>query len=209
MLSPYLSIVLSLVSRSFFPRDKFVFSLLVYLWLYTSHLIFFLHIANYYEHQFHYIRLPLGDYAASEIKQYFRKAIHAIGMSLFVSLYLPSLPQTPPPPPRPPLSLTHTTHYTLHTTHYTEDNLKNGGNVLVHCVAGISRSASVVLAYLMWKENMSFEEALEYLKGLRPIVEPNDGFVKQLKDFEVQIRNGHWDDEPPQHHEDEERTPEA
>lgn len=58
------------------------------------------------------------------------------------------------------------------------------GVVLVHCYYGASRSATVVIAYLIKYERMRFREALEYLQILRPDTKPNDGFQKQLKDFE-------------------------
>ncbi|XP_002960839.2 dual specificity protein phosphatase 1B [Selaginella moellendorffii] len=62
------------------------------------------------------------------------------------------------------------------------------GMVLVHCVGGRSRSASVVIAYLMWKEGCSFDEALESLLACRKCVRPNDGFIKQLQEFESTLR---------------------
>ena len=62
----------------------------------------------------------------------------------------------------------------------------NGGVVLVHCFYGASRSASIVIGYLMKMERMRYHEALEYLQILRPGVHPNDGFEKQLKQFELQ-----------------------
>jgi atypical dual specificity phosphatase len=54
------------------------------------------------------------------------------------------------------------------------------GNVLVHCTAGISRSASIVIAYLIKEHNMSYQQALAYVKSRRPIVKPNDAFEDQL-----------------------------
>ncbi len=41
---------------------------------------------------------------------------------------------------------------------------------------GISRSATVVIAYLMAKKGMKFKEALEFVQSKREIVEPNGGF---------------------------------
>lgn len=56
-------------------------------------------------------------------------------------------------------------------------------NILVHCNAGVSRSPAVVIAYLMIEEDLSFDEALDRVKTVRPCVRPNDGFVKQLRDL--------------------------
>ncbi|PPQ73826.1 hypothetical protein CVT26_012141 [Gymnopilus dilepis] len=61
--------------------------------------------------------------------------------------------------------------------------LSNGGRILVHCVMGISRSATVVAAYLMQSRNMTAHEALNFVKKVRPQAHPNYGFVKQLDVF--------------------------
>ena len=57
----------------------------------------------------------------------------------------------------------------------------NDGNILIHCYAGISRSTSLLIAYLMLKYNVPYEEAYDFVKLKRPIINPNTGFVKQLK----------------------------
>jgi Leucine-rich repeat (LRR) protein len=46
------------------------------------------------------------------------------------------------------------------------------GKVFVHCQAGVSRSASVVIAWLMYKRQLNFEEALTIVRRARPLVEP-------------------------------------
>jgi len=58
------------------------------------------------------------------------------------------------------------------------------GKILVHCHKGISRSASVVMAYLMKTNELTIEEATEHVRGLRPVVSPNDAFLRQLATFE-------------------------
>lgn len=62
------------------------------------------------------------------------------------------------------------------------------GKTLVHCYAGISRSATIVISYLMKKHNMSFEEALSHCKKVRPIVNPNQGFIQQLTDYDIYLK---------------------
>ncbi|CAF1063816.1 unnamed protein product [Rotaria magnacalcarata] len=60
--------------------------------------------------------------------------------------------------------------------------------VLVHCQAGISRSSSIVLAYLIRYNNLSLEKAYEYLLEKRPIAAPNCGFLIQLIRYEKEIK---------------------
>eukprot|EP00004_Rigifila_ramosa_P016248 TRINITY_DN3832_c0_g1_i1.p2 TRINITY_DN3832_c0_g1~~TRINITY_DN3832_c0_g1_i1.p2 ORF type:complete len:159 (+),score=37.17 TRINITY_DN3832_c0_g1_i1:3-479(+) len=61
-----------------------------------------------------------------------------------------------------------------------------GGKVLVHCMAGMSRSASVCLAFLIQEKRMPFDQAYDLLREKRPIVHPNPGFVRQLLIWEDQ-----------------------
>ncbi|CAD8068556.1 unnamed protein product [Paramecium sonneborni] len=69
---------------------------------------------------------------------------------------------------------------------FIDENLQQG-NVLVHCMAGVSRSACIVIAYIMKTKKMSFRDAFQFVKSKRTIVWPNDGFVEQLKKFEIQL----------------------
>lgn len=53
--------------------------------------------------------------------------------------------------------------------------------VLVHCNAGVSRSSSVVLGYLIKECLMPFEEAFRVIKCKRPAIQPNAGFMRFLR----------------------------
>ncbi|XP_075162342.1 MAP kinase-specific phosphatase [Haematobia irritans] len=64
---------------------------------------------------------------------------------------------------------------------FIESACSTNGRILVHCNAGVSRSASVVIAYLMKYHNMDFETAYSHVKSLRECIQPNDGFMKQLR----------------------------
>ncbi|XP_050090933.1 dual specificity protein phosphatase 18 [Anopheles aquasalis] len=68
-----------------------------------------------------------------------------------------------------------------------EEESNANGVTLVHCVAGISRSATLCLAYLMKHHRMSLKDAYNHIKDKRPQVRPNVSFVKQLMDFEQQL----------------------
>lgn len=65
------------------------------------------------------------------------------------------------------------------------DNVKNsGGRVLVHCQAGISRSATICLAYLIGRLRFRLDEAYEFVKKRRSIISPNFNFMGQLLKWE-------------------------
>jgi atypical dual specificity phosphatase len=64
---------------------------------------------------------------------------------------------------------------------------KRNGKILVHCSAGISRSPTVVAAYLMKHEGMTLKAALGHIVRVRPQVSPNAGFLKQLKEMEMEL----------------------
>jgi atypical dual specificity phosphatase len=65
--------------------------------------------------------------------------------------------------------------------------LDAGGQVLVHCFAGKSRSASFVIAYLMQSSGLSYMDALRHVQKHRPVIEPNFGFELQLNAFEAEL----------------------
>jgi protein-tyrosine phosphatase len=65
--------------------------------------------------------------------------------------------------------------------------IKGDEKILVHCVAGRSRSATIVIAYIMWYRKISYEDAFNFVKERRTIVEPNDGFKEQLQLFEKEL----------------------
>ncbi len=68
------------------------------------------------------------------------------------------------------------------------DSVKNmNGKALIHCHAGISRSATICMAYLMATKRLRMEEAYEYVKSKRRIISPNFNFMGQLLGFETQV----------------------
>uniref|UniRef100_A0A8C5WHQ5 Dual specificity phosphatase 16 n=2 Tax=Leptobrachium leishanense TaxID=445787 RepID=A0A8C5WHQ5_9ANUR len=64
----------------------------------------------------------------------------------------------------------------------------SNGRVLVHCLAGISRSATIAIAYIMKRMDMSLDEAYRFVKEKRPTISPNFNFLGQLLDFEKKIK---------------------
>ena len=70
-----------------------------------------------------------------------------------------------------------------------DDNGETDGNLLVHCVAGMSRSPTIVVAYLMRKYSLPLTDALNFVKHKRSIVNPNPGFLRQLKKYEEELKS--------------------
>ncbi|XP_073008333.1 dual specificity protein phosphatase 1-like isoform X1 [Typha latifolia] len=71
---------------------------------------------------------------------------------------------------------------------FIDEAKRAGGNVLVHCFAGRSRSVTVVVAYLMKTHQMSLARALSVVRSKRPHISPNVGFLTQLENFEKSLR---------------------
>lgn len=67
---------------------------------------------------------------------------------------------------------------------FIKDGMSRGGAVLVHCYAGVSRSATCVIAFLMQERDLSFEDAFSFASKQRPVIFPNMGFQRQLTEFE-------------------------
>ncbi|XP_053188417.1 dual specificity protein phosphatase 19-like [Scomber japonicus] len=66
---------------------------------------------------------------------------------------------------------------------FIDEAREKDGVVLVHCNAGVSRSSSIVIGYLMLKEGLSFDDAYGQVKLARPSTRPNPGFYQQLQNY--------------------------
>jgi hypothetical protein len=67
------------------------------------------------------------------------------------------------------------------TSDFISDAFCNNGNVLVHCAYGRSRSATIIVAFLIDSFGMYVDTAINLLQSKRPIVEPNPNYVNQLR----------------------------
>ena len=57
--------------------------------------------------------------------------------------------------------------------------------ILVHCFAGMSRSVSVVAAYLVINKNYTVKRAIEFLEKCRPCIRPFNGFLDEIRKYET------------------------
>ncbi|ORX54655.1 hypothetical protein BCR36DRAFT_347549 [Piromyces finnis] len=80
--------------------------------------------------------------------------------------------------------------YLWESSEWIENERKKNNNAVfyIHCKAGKSRSATVVIAYLMKSEHWSLNKAYSYLKELRPNISPNLGFMSALLEMESEIK---------------------
>ncbi|KAL9658336.1 hypothetical protein ABK040_015656 [Willaertia magna] len=67
---------------------------------------------------------------------------------------------------------------------FIEKEIEKGGNVLIHCYEGFSRSTTLAISYIMWKSRRDFNTVLEEVKLKRPVTSPNQGFITQLVQWE-------------------------
>ena len=69
------------------------------------------------------------------------------------------------------------------------DCRSQGGKCYVHCVQGISRSATTIIAYLMFSEGVTYEEGYQRVKERRACANPNMTFIQQLMWFEKRLQS--------------------
>jgi protein-tyrosine phosphatase len=72
------------------------------------------------------------------------------------------------------------TDYFLDAFKFIDNALSANGRVMVHCMAGKSRSAAIVIGYIMNKEKKTFHEAMKYVQDIRQCIDPNLSFCGQL-----------------------------
>src|SRR5271163_3116275 len=63
-----------------------------------------------------------------------------------------------------------------------------GGVVMLHCAEGVSRSVTLALAYRILKDGIPLSKAFWQMKSVRPEIEPNPGFLQELRELE----RGKW-----------------
>eukprot|EP01083_Nonionella_stella_P240934 841785_1 len=74
------------------------------------------------------------------------------------------------------------------TNKFIDDALSSQQGVYVHCRAGISRSPSFIMAYLMWKQSIGYQQADKIVGRVHPFANPNSSFVRQLEEYEKRLQ---------------------
>jgi len=77
--------------------------------------------------------------------------------------------------------------YLPEATEFIHTQIAQGRQVFVHCRAGVSRSASVMLAYLIEYRGYSLYDAFHLIRRIRPTITPNPGFMEQLIAYEKKM----------------------
>jgi atypical dual specificity phosphatase len=70
---------------------------------------------------------------------------------------------------------------------FINDALNNNSSILVHCSRGVSRSASIVVSYLMKEKKLKFADAHYLVRSKRKIINLNIGFKNELLEFEKDL----------------------
>ena len=71
--------------------------------------------------------------------------------------------------------------------------IEKANKIFINCACGISRSPTIVIAYLMWKTHCSYNDTFLFVRNRRKLISPNEGFIKQLKIFEDMIKKNNYD----------------
>lgn len=130
-----------------------------------------------------YQQIPITDHGSQDLSMYFPTAIKFIGMcdplncdSICASIHSISID-----------SNCISQFFALFFIASADEARRNDSAVLVHCLAGVSRSVTVTLAYLMHSRMLSFEEAFALVRLRKPDISPNFHFLRQLHAFERQL----------------------
>ena len=69
--------------------------------------------------------------------------------------------------------------------HFINNAIVANENILIHCMAGVSRSVSMTVYFLMKKYFLTFESAMQVIKSKRSIANPNNSFKLQLVQYQT------------------------
>lgn len=120
-----------------------------------------------------YLQIPITDHWTQDLSAHFPNAISFIGKLLQLQLQL--------------RFVTCVSNSIKFFATILDEARSNGASVLVHCLAGVSRSVTVTLAYLMHARSLCLNDAFALVRSRKPDVAPNFHFMEQLHSFEGQL----------------------
>lgn len=119
-----------------------------------------------------YLKIPIADHWSQNLATHFPQAIKFIGLLNFTL----------------GLFVVYVFSNDFHMNFlYSEEGVSSNCGVLVHCVAGISRSVTVTVAYLMQCHRLSLDDAFTLVRSRKADVAPNFHFMSQLHCFEKDL----------------------
>lgn len=145
-------------------------------------------ISYYYSYKFEADKIFDGIYLGSIDSVYDEKALESRGITHIIS----SIAGFEPPFPTKFNYLVINALDSLNTdlsenfnlcNDFIENALDDGGQILIHCIAGRSRSATLLIAYMIYKFGIDTDNAILSIKSRRNIIEPNQNFKKQLYEY--------------------------
>lgn len=122
-------------------------------------------LRNYFEDdsRLHYLRIPVDDSSSHNLSQYFGGTCFLLNSAI---------------------------HVCLDAIAFIEKARTERSAVLVHCYAGISRSVTVCLAYIMYSTHSTLEEAFDLLLKQNGAIAPNFHFMESLTCWERRLFDG-------------------
>lgn len=115
------------------------------------------------------MRIPVNDSHNEKLSSFFNQTFQFIGKAVFNT------------------ESKSKSFLTMFSASFIEKVRGSNDSVLVHCLAGISRSPTVAIAYIMRHMQMTCEDAYRYVKGKRATISPNFNFLGQLLEYERQL----------------------
>jgi len=74
------------------------------------------------------------------------------------------------------------------TSEFIHNALAGGGRVLIHCLKGVSRSATIAAAFVIKSQTTTPDDAVEILRKHRSVIKPNSGFMNQLDHYSLSLK---------------------
>ena len=145
-------------------------------------------ISYYYSYNFEADKIIDGIYLGSIDSVYDEKELHKLGITHIISAIAGFIPPYPDKFNYLVVNALDSLNTDLSDkfdlcNDFIENALENNGTILIHCIAGRSRSVALLAAYIIYKFGLDTDNAILAIKNKRNIIEPNQTFRKQLYQY--------------------------